>query len=216
MLISSLPFLPMPREPGAQLRDAMFHSVIFREAAGFDRLANKGAGVVLVAASHGPTSVAFTHLNAAYDDPEQHADVRRAQLMQIAGLLAIPNGPDPRSWAAPVVLMGDLDVVADRFDLPSPTPARETEFQDVFVSGRLPPYGIGNPLQDGWMKGMPSEDRGFTHQNGQRLDYLVVSAYAERGLVAHHQRVLHRGISDHDALWGSLALERPFCTPRSA
>jgi endonuclease/exonuclease/phosphatase family metal-dependent hydrolase len=87
------------------------HTLTFSAAAGADRLAAKGALHARLAAEAGETlDVYTTHLQA----DQEHADIRRAQIGQLAAFIRRTAAPD-----GAVLLMGDLNLwggTSDRAD----------------------------------------------------------------------------------------------------
>lgn len=179
----------------------------FKDCAGADKVAMKGFGVVLVDAPLpvGPTVLVLTHLQA--DDEPQ---IRRRQLDAIRTELT--GNLHDLVVEHPVLLCGDLNV-----DGVAPRP----EWTDLFQA--TAPLGLlGDLLKDSWDEHMPERDAGLTTlpkqeggvpKPGQRLDYVLTGGLSRHPLVAQHMRVMHRGASDHCALWADLNVATPHCTP---
>ncbi len=215
-LVSRLPFDPIPDQFGPPGATTTLNAVTFTDAAGIDAMANKGAGLVKVSTPNGGVFVAFTHLQAyGEDDDQEHDDVRQRQLHAIEKLISFSQSEDePTRWPYAVALVGDLNVKGNpRADGTDPR-----EYAARFVTGD---GAYGSTLVDGWRRWMPGEDIGCTQSEPARLDYHVVTVLSphapDRTMgVCQHQRVVHRGISDHAGLWGHFAPETPWCSPAGA
>lgn len=89
----------------------LHHNEVYNECAGSDCWANKGFSVNAVRVGNGAAFsrvwIINTHLNAAYDFPDQHSAERHSQLTQIMNYLSQLGVTDE-----PVLLMGDLNIVA--------------------------------------------------------------------------------------------------------
>jgi hypothetical protein len=120
---------------------------------------------------------------------------------------------DPGVWLTPVVIVGDLNVKAD----PNSDGTYRKEYNDLFVVG-TPPFGT--TLVDSWRQWMPPESTGVTQSEPARLDYVLLTRAVPTSdrpdTVTQHMRVLHRGISDHAALWAHIGRTTANCTPSDA
>lgn len=220
-LFSRVPLLPLPALP--DFRGTIIQSRVaflpYERAVDADALSSKGVGLVLLDLPIGRVPVAFTHMQADYDAPEEHADVRDAQFGTIADLLTLVLGNTRSNWLWPI-LLGDLNI-------PGPIPPPPgSEWSRTFGMGAT---RLADVLRDGWRDYMrppgaaDPADPCFTNQDAktgmlQRLDYIAVNRRPspERSLVPQHMRVRFRSPSDHWSLEADLHLWSPHCTPSDA
>ena len=111
MIVSRFPFLARPGGGHFEFRS-------YDEADGDDALSDKGVGLVQIDNDGETVTVAFTHLQASYDDDNsEHSGTRSAQLDAITSLLreVLGDPEDDRQQWRHVVVMGDLNVRGDRW-----------------------------------------------------------------------------------------------------
>lgn len=224
-IFSRLPFLDLPLASGVP--GTLYGGKVAFEAfdAGNipDALANKGVGVALVDAPMGPVAVAFTHMQASYDDDllqRIQVDPRAIRADQIGTIerhLRTVFGPNRLAWPH-MVLVGDLNIVGNP---PPGGPEWAAHFgtpgaflTDAFVDGWaefMRPPTAPAPLDPG-LTNTSEEGSAF-----QRLDYVCVGRRFEGpALVAQHMRVRLRGLSDHWSVEADLNLRADHCTPSTA
>src|SRR3954464_7123253 len=97
LLFSRLPFLDLPSKlysiPGT-VKNTKVGFFSFNDSAGWDSAACKGVGIVQINTELGPVTLAFTHLQAAYEGVEDlHRDVRQAQMAAIEAVLDFLHPP---------------------------------------------------------------------------------------------------------------------------
>ncbi len=237
MLFSRYEFLPMgnPRndadcfesfcgvwgydgDPFTELRDNHVAFASYKEASDFDQYASKGVGLVKIGAPGLPVYVAFTHMQADVDYPEQLEDQRASQYAQIADFLETEIG-EQRLEGSRVILMGDLN-----------TPGGSTEWIDTFLPGAADPpfFACGNNgvcqspayLTDAWGFETSPDDPGPT--NGKsRLDYVLHNS-ADATLCMQHAMIpydqSHDGVdfySDHRPVRVDFNDTAPWCSPNT-
>lgn len=209
MLFSKLEFLLLPNGERSAYR-------LYQDDAGDDSKAAKAVGIVQVARPGDITTIAFTHMQAAYDQEDQYSDIRASQFLEILGALSDVLGPDARQWRN-VVLIGDLNVRGD-------PGASGQEWRETFEN---PP--IGAVFDDGWRTfmgmpdGSPPKDIGLSNielatGKMQRLDYQCFRRPTGDGfeIVPHHMRIRLKHLSDHFGLESVVAPKVPNCTPSDA
>lgn len=219
MLVSKLPFQTLPT--GGE-----FFFEPFKKAAGWDKYAAKGVGVVRVLMPFDPTTIVFTHLQASDNsaNPERmEMDIREDQLRMIREVLLKLKASDNSYHAyTHTVITGDLNVKGDPDDTSG-------EFNQVFSAA---PDTFSEDFDDGWRAVMhaPNDltdyDPGYTQRDTEtllpnRYDYQCVwrNPNSEYGLVPHHLSTpirLASEITDHWALLGHLHGTNQNCSPSSA
>ena len=216
MLFSKRPLLTLPNGDNHWFKP-------YPKAAGDDALVAKGVGIVRVAGPFDPTTIAFTHLQASYDEANtEHADVRAAQLQFIHDALAEVCGGSNTQAFTNTVIVGDFNVKGD----PDETSG---EWGSVFANV---PGMLGGAYMDQWRQRMhpPGDlrdhDPGYTHRSTttyapSRLDYQLAwrSANADVGLAAQHMCVpfvLPSEITDHWPLYAHIHKVSPHGSPDSA
>jgi endonuclease/exonuclease/phosphatase family metal-dependent hydrolase len=197
---------------------------LFADAAKEDALSSKGVGVARFETSLGFVTIAFTHLQSAYDFVDESWDVRQRQLATIEELLVAAVGPRPWPTQEQILLIGDLNVAAIK------SPEYSLHFEN-------PNWFWGTNMHDGWRKFNSFEDPGVTQHawnrddpeplQRNRLDYVFLHDPAPPyppetyqtapgtvpKLVAQHMRTTHRELSDHYALCADLHLWHLYCHP---
>lgn len=171
-------------------------------SAGADGLAEKGVAIVQVSTGlhFEVVTIALTHLQAFYDEPGQHHEIRLRQLKVIeAGLINLLGEPEFNNAWDKVIVLGDLNIRGDR---PPMSTEGYGEWMNVFLNNggpyNNPGYGITlrpnrliftENLVDGWRTHMAppgaiqEADPGLTNVNlkagdnlpalfQERLDYI--------------------------------------------
>lgn len=238
MIVSRFPFVQRPNGDNFEFRS-------YDDAAGDDALSDKGVALVQIAEGGETTTIAFTHMQASYDDDNSaHADVRAKQLGTITTLLKEVLG-DPianlSDWRR-VIVTGDINIRGDRW-------SRTEEWKKHFGNSSAKPgdLGIGSTagqaaLVDGWntYMGVPDKlnpyepstpDPGYTNLNftqspsdptslyRSRLDYHAYSREPGallRFLVPHHMMTRLKGPSDHWSVESCAQYYSYFCHPSDA
>ena len=213
-ILSRLPFMPID---GTKTSKAVFYD----QDAGDDAWSSKGAALVKVAGPLGPLTIITTHLQSSYDFETQHRAERSSQLDQIVKLFV-----DDDDLSGGVTVIGDLNIVGR----PDPL-IQSDEWEDLFANGS---GSYGKLLYDSWVQMAPLGrrdlwDNGYSNRNTEdgiekRLDYHCLLrpspapeiVFNEKALVVHHARVLHRNLSDHNAVEGVYQRWYPHCQPASA
>lgn len=201
LLVSRYPLMPMQDDGTRWAFDA------FDDARDTDMGSRKGVGLVSVAVPPAPVLVAFTHMQASYeDDNTDYRHIRRRQLAQVMRFLARRLGSDTSFWRQAVVV-GDLNI---KGDAASGTAAQE--YDQVFGSGTV---SFGTVFDDAWRTYVspPATDPGHTNADRRRgllhrLDYqcVVRSQPIGRRLVPHHVSVPLQDSSDHFGVLSRLQL----------
>ena len=221
MLFSRWPFEQIP---------SGHYERVYTEFAGWDSLSEKAIAGVKVTNGDGlRATILFTHMQASSDNEAMDSDVRWDQLSTVRA--AISDLAPTFAQEREVILIGDLNVRGDSGRKGRSN--RSDEWDRVFNQATSPIW----VLEDGWHTHMASPgrfepvDEGYTNLDDgdlghRRLDYIAVArpvpdpshpTTGDRpGLVPHHMRVVHFGISDHDALEAVLAPHSPRCTPKTA
>ena len=240
MLLSRLPFEPLPTSPYAahpRIRaSASGHApdwphvwfVEYRGCASSDCLAGKGAGYVRLRFADRPLNVFFTHMQAAYDyhGPRRHARtrrIRRAQLHQMADMIraALTDG---RAAEENTVILGDLNVDGVRSG--NGSLAHGEEWKEMLATlHQLFPGGAS----DVWDRHAPVTDAGHTFpawQPNARRDYVILSAADQQSpLQVQHVSLDHdlarpegtaNHLSDHVGISVDLNLPQSGCHPLDA
>ena len=219
LLMSRIPFATMPANmfPFPSIpRSGNAAFFRYNDSAGADALACKGVGIVQLQSHLGLITLAFSHLQASYEDTEDmHRDVREKQMAAIEGVLKLLMGADTTSWPATIV-MGDLNIRGD-------PQAKSDEWNTTFSVGAS---AWATDFLDGWRSFMRPPgasleiDSGFTNNDLEsgllsRLDYQIFNR-PERVLEPQHMFTRLRGLSDHWALESVVHVKTPHCTPSDA
>jgi hypothetical protein len=184
----------------------------YSATAGIDALAPKGAASVVLDIPGGTSVVvAFTHLQADYDEDTVHSAVRAAQLEQLVWLA---RGVGSATNTRHVLVMGDLNI---RGEVPPDSPGEhQSEYDSVFAPSGM----LGRLGPDGWRTGACAPavggdpepgrfDLGVSHPGSQqRLDYVVVGRFDGYDPLLRSLAVQHLMLADnlHD---GELAPDSP-------
>jgi len=215
MLFSKLPFLMLPNGD-----DHVYKA--FPKAAGSDAFAAKGVCLVRVDGPFDPTTIAFTHLQASYDEANiENADIRADQIEFIHQMLLDLADGNIQHYANSVII-GDLNIKGDPDDTSG---EKNLVFSNV-------PNTFGGDFDDGWRVSMhpPGDltdyDPGYSHRDTptyqlNRLDYQCTrrEANADIGLIPHQMSTplrLPSEVTDHWALLAHLHRLSPNCTPSLA
>jgi hypothetical protein len=215
MLFSKLPFLKLPNG-----HDVMYKA--FSKGAGTDALAAKGVAIVRINRPFDPTTIAFTHLQASYDEANtEHADIRADQIDFILQMLLELAGTNVEHYANSVII-GDLNIKGDPDD---------TSGENNLIFSNVP-NTFGGDFDDGWRVSMhpPGDltdyDPGYTHRDTptfqlNRFDYQCMwrNANLQIGLIPHHMSIplrLPSEVTDHWALLAHLHALSPNCAPSLA
>jgi hypothetical protein len=220
LLFSRLPFVDLPSQmypfPGI-VKDAKVAFFSFTESAGWDSAACKGVGIVQVLTGFGLITLAFTHLQAAYEGVEDlHRDVRQNQMTAIETVLDLLGPPGGGAGRPTTILMGDLNIRGD-------PKADSDEWSATFAIGSS---AWATEFVDGWRAYMHPPgasielDPGYTNNDLEtallsRLDYQVFTT-GIRELVPQHMFTRLRNLSDHWALESVVHIRTPNCTPSDA
>jgi hypothetical protein len=130
MLFSRLPLLPVS--------GGNYHEHIFDSHADTDSRASKAVGIIQVGTPIDKTTIAFTHLQAAYATEDQYDDIRAKQLDAVFD--AIEDVIQDDGLRGRVIIMGDLNIRGDKG-------AVAGEWGNIFEAGGTRLCG---PYQDGW------------------------------------------------------------------
>lgn len=218
MLFSRFPFAPLPKtefQIGADATTDQVAFIRYEACAVEDCLAGKGAALVRIdlPGTARMVTVVFTHMQAAYNNSQEHADERQAQFRDIIRLI---DGTLNDPLQERVVIMGDLNIEGSGglWDIPSMNALNGAgEWLNIMENDAR-----DADLLDVWAGIIPDGDQGITHPaDSQRLDYIMgnLMTVMEIGCVQHMtNRVL--GHSDHIAVTGDLNLPSEYCHPRIA
>jgi endonuclease/exonuclease/phosphatase family metal-dependent hydrolase len=216
--------------PEWQTADPKVGFALFDRAEGVDAFSSKGVGVVRFETDVGQVTIAFTHLQSAYDSVDQYSAVRAAQLDTIEALLNAAVGPQPWPDEEAVIVVGDFNIAtiknAGEYNglFANPNLVWGTHFHDGWPTFNSPPYEDAGISQHSWKREKTKQ------QEINRLDYALVydprppyppptypvAAGTEQKVVAQHMRTTYRTLSDHYAVCTDLARWNPHCHPRDA
>lgn len=214
MFFSRLPIEGVPKQPGKQ-----FLFTLFKEGAGEDALAAKGAVYVrvmeFVRFKERPYNFIITHLQA----DGEHEEVRKSQLQQIQELIsqAMSQGMIDTE---DIFLMGDFNINGDQTNA-----AELGEWKNRFDGTGF----FNTTLHDAWARDQSPAantaalvDRGLTN-TGNRYDYLFHTNHDPLRLVVQHLTIAYNlldpntpYVSDHYGLNADLHTDRPNCSPLKA
>ncbi|MDC8756909.1 sphingomyelin phosphodiesterase [Janthinobacterium fluminis] len=207
------------------IKDAIF--VSYADYAEDDRLADKGVALVKIArADKCIYNILATHMQAAYEHMDDHADVRRVQLRQIKQLIDDKATKDFVTDArAATIVCGDLNIQGA-------LPSRQ-EWDDVFANGSSVPF-FTTTTRDAWPLFMAPGKWGLNDpcitnreiQKGRasRLDYVLLKDPADPMLepverprfAVHRMFLVNPGLSDHIGLAAEINLFNEHCSPAGA
>ena len=237
MIFSKFPFLSVPASApndaisfegingGFPLTSAHFGFTVFEECEEFDCLSSKGAALVkLDTPGNHPSWVAFTHMQADYDD--SFPDVRFSQFAQIKDLLEAGAGSNLS--VEPAYILGDFNVKGfnwNNFLDPGNEPEWGTLFHPGLAADDFFACGIGpcflNPhgsvFSDSWGFGTSVDDPGHTTFSGKRIDYILHN-WADRRCMQHAMiawDLSEEGawFSDHKPVRADFNLSARWCSP---
>lgn len=201
--------------------------VSYSDYDGTDSLADKGIALVTIERSENCTvNVLASHLQAAYDALDEHADIRASQFKQIESLItskAIKDQVSPPRAAT--LVLGDLNIHADR--------APRQEWENMYRNGSSVAF-FTNEMWDAWEQFISPEstyltDPGITHfwpEEGwesrldcvllRRPEFPLADARRTPPFAVHRMFLVHPGISDHIGVAAEVNLHNPYCCPAQA
>lgn len=256
MLFSRFPFEALPVATHranpltfiASSNGAFWPEVAFIEygdSAGPDGIVAKGVGFVRVRVptTNRALNLAFTHMQASYDDDEfadwqEKLEIRSHQLGDVRNII-VGSLTTAQLQTEDILLLGDLNIDGDLAD-PNLGPDGGMA-NNLFEWNRH--FGTGgdffrNALRDAWAFETAAEDRGLTNERDQaRFDYIARSRWTEgdpEGLCLQHAtRALNlregppwsegglgvagwRDLSDHIGVNALFNRWAPHCSPPTA
>lgn len=245
MLFSRFPFLPFETAPlggdvrafagGARWNDVKF--LEFVDNQGSDWWANKGVGMVKIA---GPCErqlvIAFTHLQASYDDDDAAAQasavaIRASQLRDIRDMLSFDLTSEEQNRVE-VYVLGDLNIDANPTLVSGST---DTEWQTHFDPNRAGDPFFKTNVTETWPVEPTRRDVALTEgagmpgfrdpTDGHRFDYVLRrNPPAWMPACVQHVRVDRAvgveadgtSLSDHLPVTASTHRVHDLCSPHSA
>lgn len=201
---------------GAALTSDEFAFRTFEACSDLDCFASKGVGLVKIAAPHGETYVAFTHMQADVDYNGQFADDRQTQYEEIAEFLEFVVGSNDLLDKR-VMMVGDLNTPGESTEwLQTFSPGNPASFFECANNG---PCSEPTFMTDAWGFGTSPNDPGYTQGSSNRLDYVLHNS-EDGALCMQHAMIAYDTAddgdyfhSDHRPIRADFNASAPWCSP---